>query len=174
MTILSFMDISSLMPTLMQKEIYRLNLMNLWIINFTSTSSLFQVGPHTMVVREHRGRGSNLSSHVTNCSHSCAKQNSHYSHIEKHHLYQLRYRFYLILPVHDMESTPGPWYSTMAPVPPLTVRMPATFKMTSLGDVQPDKEPVSFTPITFEDGEMKTTTITTTKKENLFSNISVG
>lgn len=41
----------------------------------------------------------------------------------------------------------------MAPVPPFTVRMPATFKMTSLGDVQPDKEPVSFTPITFEEGE---------------------
>lgn len=41
----------------------------------------------------------------------------------------------------------------MAPVPPFTVRMPATFKMTSLGDAQPDKEPVSFTPITFEEGE---------------------
>lgn len=49
-----------------------------------------------------------------------------------------------------MESTPGPWYSTMAPVPPFTVRMPATFKMTSLGDVQPERVPVSFTPITFE------------------------
>lgn len=50
-----------------------------------------------------------------------------------------------------MESTPGPWYSTMAPVPPFTVRMPATFKMTSLGDVQPERVPVSFTPITFEE-----------------------
>jgi hypothetical protein len=30
------------------------------------------------------------------------------------------------MPVHDMWSTPGPKYSTMAPVPPLTVRMPAT------------------------------------------------
>ena len=49
-----------------------------------------------------------------------------------------------------MESTPGPWYSTMAPVPPFTVRMPATFKITSLEDVQPDREPVSFTPITLE------------------------
>lgn len=50
-----------------------------------------------------------------------------------------------------MESTPGPWYSTMAPVPPFTVRMPATFKITSLGDVQPDREPVSFTPITLKE-----------------------
>lgn len=48
-----------------------------------------------------------------------------------------------------MESTPGPWYSTMAPVPPFTVRMPATFNMTSLGDVQPERLPVSFTPITW-------------------------
>lgn len=67
-------------------------------------------------------------------------------------IYRICY-FYLTLPVQDIESTPGPWYSTMAPVPPFTVRMPATFKMTSLGDVQPDKEPVSFTPITFEEGE---------------------
>lgn len=43
---------------------------------------------------------------------------------------------------------PGPWYSTIAPVPPFTVRMPATFKITSLGEVQPESEPVSFTPIT--------------------------
>lgn len=47
-----------------------------------------------------------------------------------------------------MESTPGPWYSTMAPVPPFTVRIPATFRITSLGEVQPDRLPVSFTPIT--------------------------
>jgi len=57
--------------------------------------------------------------------------------------------FFLDRPVQEMESTPGPWYSTMAPVPPFTVRMPATFKMTSLGDVQPERQPVSFTPITF-------------------------
>lgn len=50
-----------------------------------------------------------------------------------------------------MESTPGPWYSTMAPVPPFTVRMPATFKITSLGEVQPERVPVSFTPITLKD-----------------------
>lgn len=35
------------------------------------------------------------------------------------------------MPVHEIESTPGPKYSTMAPVPPLTVSTPATFKMTS-------------------------------------------
>lgn len=48
-----------------------------------------------------------------------------------------------------MESTPGPWYSTMAPVPPFTVRIPATFRITSFGEVQPDRVPVSFTPITW-------------------------
>jgi hypothetical protein len=37
----------------------------------------------------------------------------------------------------DDVMEPGPKYSTMAPVPPLTVRMSATFKMTSLGEVQP-------------------------------------
>lgn len=31
------------------------------------------------------------------------------------------------IPVQEIESTPGPKYSTMAPVPPLTVRIPATF-----------------------------------------------
>lgn len=35
------------------------------------------------------------------------------------------------IPVQDRDSTPGPLYSTMAPVPPLTVRMPATLRMTS-------------------------------------------
>ena len=55
------------------------------------------------------------------------------------------------IPVHEMESTPGPKYSTMAPVPPFTVRIPATFKIMSLGDVQPDSSPVSFTPITFKE-----------------------
>ena len=35
------------------------------------------------------------------------------------------------------------------PVPPLTVRMPATFRITSLGDVHPDSCPLSLTPITF-------------------------
>lgn len=67
-------------------------------------------------------------------------------------------------PVQEMESTPGPWYSTMAPVPPFTVRMPATFKMTSLGEVQPDRVPVSFTPITFEEERRKTTMVTAEEK----------
>ena len=36
------------------------------------------------------------------------------------------------IPVQDSDSTPGPLYSTIAPVPPLTVRIPATFRMTSV------------------------------------------
>ncbi len=51
------------------------------------------------------------------------------------------------MPVQEMASTPGPKYSTMAPVPPFTVRMPASLRMTSLGEVQPRKAPVSFTPM---------------------------
>ena len=53
------------------------------------------------------------------------------------------------LPVQDMLSAPGPKYSTMAPVPPLTVKIPATLSITSLADVQPLISPVSFTPINF-------------------------
>lgn len=52
------------------------------------------------------------------------------------------------MPVHEIASTPGPKYSMIAPVPPLTVRMPATFRMTSFGEVQPFSWPVNFTPIT--------------------------
>ena len=37
------------------------------------------------------------------------------------------------LPVALIESAPGPKYSTIAPVPPLTVRISATLRMTSLG-----------------------------------------
>ena len=37
------------------------------------------------------------------------------------------------MPVQERDSTPGPLYSTMAPVPPLTVKIPATFRMTSSG-----------------------------------------
>jgi hypothetical protein len=36
------------------------------------------------------------------------------------------------MPVAEMVSTPGPKYSTMAPVPPLTVRIPATLRMMSI------------------------------------------
>ena len=52
-------------------------------------------------------------------------------------------------PVHDMDSAPSPKYSIIAPVPPFTVRIPATFKITSLGAVQPLSLPVNFTPISF-------------------------
>lgn len=41
-----------------------------------------------------------------------------------------------------------PKYSTMAPVPPLTVSMSATLRITSLHAVHPDSLPVSLTPIT--------------------------
>ena len=51
------------------------------------------------------------------------------------------------LPVALMEEVPGPKYSTMAFVPPDTVRMPASFRMTSLGAVQPVSAPVSRTPM---------------------------
>src|SRR5436190_10555827 len=53
------------------------------------------------------------------------------------------------LPVHDNDVAPGPKYSTIAPVPPLTVRIPATFRITSLDEVQPLSLPVSLTPISF-------------------------
>lgn len=49
-----------------------------------------------------------------------------------------------------MESTPGPWYSIIAPVPPLTVRISATLRITSLGEVQPLNSPVSLTPMTYK------------------------
>jgi hypothetical protein len=53
------------------------------------------------------------------------------------------------LPVHEMELAPGPKYSTMAPVPPFTVRISATFRMTSFGADQPLSSPVRCTPISF-------------------------
>ena len=43
----------------------------------------------------------------------------------------------VLLPVVDMLSVPGPKYSTMAPVPPLAVRLPANLRMTSLLELQP-------------------------------------
>ena len=52
-------------------------------------------------------------------------------------------------PVHDIDSAPSPKYSTIAPVPPLTVKISATFSITSFGAVQPFNFPVSFTPINF-------------------------
>lgn len=45
------------------------------------------------------------------------------------------------IPVQDTDSQPGPWYSKMYPVPPLTVKMSATLRIISFGDVQPDNFP---------------------------------
>ena len=53
------------------------------------------------------------------------------------------------LPVQDIASAPSPKYSMMAPVPPFTVKIPATFKITSFGAVQPFNFPVNFTPMSF-------------------------
>ena len=52
------------------------------------------------------------------------------------------------LPVALSDSAPGPKYSTIAPVPPATVRISATFRMTSFGALQPDSSPVRCTPMT--------------------------
>ena len=52
-------------------------------------------------------------------------------------------------PVQDNESAPSPKYSTIAPVPPFTVKIPATFKITSFAEVQPDNLPVNLMPINF-------------------------
>ena len=54
-------------------------------------------------------------------------------------------------PVAEREIAPSPKYSTIAPVPPFTVRIPATFKIISFGEVQPFNFPVNFTPISFAD-----------------------
>ena len=51
------------------------------------------------------------------------------------------------LPVQLMLSTPGPKYSTTLLVPPWTVSRPQTCRITSLGEVQPDRAPVSRIPM---------------------------
>ena len=51
------------------------------------------------------------------------------------------------LPVVESDDTPSPKYSMTALVPPLTVRIPASFRMTSLGAAQPLSLPVSLTPM---------------------------
>ena len=51
------------------------------------------------------------------------------------------------LPVQDIAIAPSPKYSTIAPVPPLTVRIPATLRITSFGAVHPESFPTSLTPI---------------------------
>ena len=75
-------------------------------------------------------------------------------------------------PVQEMLSTPGPWYSTMAPVPPLTVRMPATLQMMSLGELHLDSFPVRRTPITctrarLSDGDVRSYTYTYSQTQQL-------
>ena len=52
-------------------------------------------------------------------------------------------------PVQERAFAPGPKYSITDPVPPFTVRIPATFRITSLADVQPFNLPVNLTPIIF-------------------------
>ena len=52
-------------------------------------------------------------------------------------------------PVADKDSAPSPKYSTIAPVPPFTVKRPATSKIISLDAAQPDNLPVHLTPINF-------------------------
>ena len=51
------------------------------------------------------------------------------------------------LPVVEIVCVPSPKYSTIAFVAPLTVRISATFKIISFGDVQPLNDPVNLTPI---------------------------
>ena len=51
------------------------------------------------------------------------------------------------LPVQEIVAQPSPKNSTIAFVPPLTVRMLHSLRMTSFGAVQPCKAPVSLTPI---------------------------
>ena len=50
-------------------------------------------------------------------------------------------------PVHDNDFAPSPKYSSIEPVPPLTVNIPATLRITSFAEVQPFNLPVSFMPI---------------------------
>ena len=50
-------------------------------------------------------------------------------------------------PVAVRLSKPGPKYSSMALVPPFTVRMPRILRITSFGAAQPDSLPVRRTPM---------------------------
>ena len=52
-------------------------------------------------------------------------------------------------PVPERDSAPSPKYSTMQPVPPFTVKIPATFRITSFAEVHPLILPVNLTPISF-------------------------
>ena len=92
--------------------------------------SCCEVVCHPAVEGEHGGGSSDLSSHVTDGSHTYTLHNTR---INSTYLFRqcVDERLYNIqsistLPVQEMESTPSPKYSTMAPVPPFTVRIPAT------------------------------------------------
>ena len=50
------------------------------------------------------------------------------------------------LPVQESEFTPGPKYSTTRFVPPFTVRISQTLRITSFGAAQPCSAPRSRTP----------------------------
>ena len=45
------------------------------------------------------------------------------------------------LPVQDSDFAPSPKYSIIAPVPPFTVSIPATFNITSFAEDQPFRFP---------------------------------
>ena len=47
------------------------------------------------------------------------------------------------LPVHDIFFEPSPKYSTTDPVPPFTVKIPANFNITSLGEHHPLSSPIN-------------------------------
>src|SRR5260370_35320945 len=51
------------------------------------------------------------------------------------------------LPVALIDSAPGPKYSMILLVPPLTVKSPQRYVITSLGELQPASLPVRCTPI---------------------------
>ena len=52
-------------------------------------------------------------------------------------------------PVHEIDSAPSPKYSTIEPVPPFTVSIPANLRITSFAEVQPLIFPIKRTPINF-------------------------
>ena len=52
-------------------------------------------------------------------------------------------------PVAERDFAPSPKYSTIHPVPPFTVKIPATFKIISFAEVQPFNLPVNLIPISF-------------------------
>ena len=73
-------------------------------------------------------------------------------------------------PVQERLSAPGPKYSIIDPVPPLTLKIPANFRIISLGEDKPLSVPDNLTPI---DALMKLNEIKKLlKTENLFDTIN--